>query len=123
MSVILVTHDLGVVAGLCDRIFVMYAGRLVETGPAADIYPHPEHPYTAGLLKSIIRPGADRAQRLQAIEGLPPVLVNPRPGCSFAPRCSHAQDRCHTETPTLTPRGDGRAAACFITEGQTGGLA
>ena len=117
MSIIMVTHDLGVVAGICDRVFVMYAGQLVETGPAAAVYPRPQHPYTAGLLRSIISPTADRLQRLQVIEGIPPVLLNPQPGCPFAPRCIHVEERCRAETPALTPRGPNRFAACFVTEG------
>jgi peptide/nickel transport system ATP-binding protein/oligopeptide transport system ATP-binding protein len=120
MSIILVTHDLGVVAGLCDRIFVMYGGRLVEAGPARAVYKHPEHPYTTGLLNSVIGPKADRSQPLQVIEGMPPVLLDPKPGCPFAPRCDYSVDRCFEESPEFTMRGHEHGAACFVTEGGSG---
>jgi oligopeptide/dipeptide ABC transporter ATP-binding protein len=116
MSVLLVTHDLGVVAGICDRLFVMYGGRLVETGPASVVYPKPEHPYTAGLLGSVIRPDRDRSTRLHAIEGQPPIMLNPPPACPFAPRCEAAVDKCKEEMPELTTRGSDHQAACFVTE-------
>jgi oligopeptide transport system ATP-binding protein len=116
MSVILVTHDLGVVAGICDRLFVMYGGRLVETGPVDAVYGRPEHPYTMGLLSSVIRPDRDRSTRLHAIEGQPPVMIDPGPGCPFAPRCELHTPRCTAETPELTDRSDAHLAACFITE-------
>jgi oligopeptide/dipeptide ABC transporter ATP-binding protein len=117
MSIVLVTHDLGVVAGICDRLFVMYGGRLVETGPAATVYPAPQHPYTAGLLGSVIRPDRDRTTRLHTIEGQPPVMLNPPEGCPFAPRCKERIERCEHETPELTPRSADHLAACFVTEG------
>ena len=116
MSIILVTHDLGVVAGICDRLFVMYGGRLVETGPAGDVYPNPQHPYTAGLLASIIRPDTDRTSELFAIEGAPPELLNAPDACPFEPRCSFRVERCAHELPVPTPRGPGHEAACFVTE-------
>ena len=116
MSVILVTHDLGVVAGVCDRVLVMYGGRLVESGPAAAIYGSPRHPYTTGLLGSVIRPDCDRSARLVAIDGYPPAMLNPPPGCPFAPRCPHATGQCHQELPALTPRAANHLAACFVTE-------
>jgi oligopeptide/dipeptide ABC transporter ATP-binding protein len=116
MSIILVTHDLGVVAGICDRVFVMYGGRLVETGPASAVYPNPQHPYTAGLLASIIRPDSDRASELFAIEGAPPGLLNAPDACPFEPRCSLRTDRCARELPEPTPRGEDHEAACFVTE-------
>ncbi|MGH8961365.1 MAG: ABC transporter ATP-binding protein [Jatrophihabitantaceae bacterium] len=116
MSIVLVTHDLGVVAGICDRLFVMYGGRLVETGPSTSVYPNPEHPYTAGLLGSVIRPDRDRSTRLPTIEGQPPVMLNPSPGCPFAPRCALRVDRCTQDTPDLTLRSRDHLAACFVTE-------
>jgi glutathione transport system ATP-binding protein len=116
MSIVLVTHDLGVVAGICDRLFVMYGGRLIETGPAATVYPAPQHPYTAGLLGSVIRPDRDRMTRLHAIEGQPPVMLNPPAGCPFAPRCKERIERCDQETPELTLRSTDHLAACFVTE-------
>ena len=116
MSIILVTHDLGVVAGICDRLFVMYGGRLVETGPVGEVYPNPQHPYTAGLLASVIRPDTDRSSELFTIEGAPPDLLNAPDACPFEPRCSVRIERCAHELPGLTSRGVGHEAACFVTE-------
>ena len=116
MSIILVTHDLGVVAGICDRLFVMYGGRLVETGPASEVYRNPQHPYTAGLLASVIRPDTDRSSQLFTIEGSPPELLNAPDACPFEPRCSLRIKRCGCELPSPTPRGEGHEAACFVTE-------
>ncbi len=99
-GVILVTHDLGVVADIADRVIVMYAGRVVEQGTLDDIFYDPQHPYTWGLLGSITRIDADRTQRLPAIPGLPPSLMRPPQGCHFRPRCPHRFDRC-TEVPPL----------------------
>ena len=117
MSIILVTHDLGVVAGLCDRVLVMYGGRLVESAPVHDLFRSPEHPYTAGLLNSVVRLDQDRNRRLSVIEGSPPLLIDPVPCCSFNPRCAYSVDRCREAVPALTPRAGGRSAACFRTEG------
>jgi oligopeptide/dipeptide ABC transporter ATP-binding protein len=112
LAVLLITHDLGVVAGLCDRVAVMYAGTLVEVGPARDLYPRPGHPYTAGLLRST--PRLDVVlDRLVAIEGAPPDLVAPPPGCPYAPRCPLAVDRCRSDPPVLTTHEEGRAVACW----------
>jgi oligopeptide/dipeptide ABC transporter ATP-binding protein len=102
-GVILVTHDLGVVADIADRIVVMYAGRVVEQGTLDEIFYDPLHPYTWGLLGSITRLDRDRSQRLPAIPGQPPSLVRPPEGCHFRPRCPHAFDRC-TEVPELAAR-------------------
>jgi peptide/nickel transport system ATP-binding protein/oligopeptide transport system ATP-binding protein len=102
-GVILVTHDLGVVADIADRVIVMYAGRVVEQGTLDEIFYDPQHPYTWGLLGSIMRVDADRSQRLNAIPGLPPSLLSPPEGCHFRPRCPHAFDRC-TQVPELTAR-------------------
>ncbi|MGN6867885.1 MAG: ABC transporter ATP-binding protein [Solirubrobacteraceae bacterium] len=102
-GIILVTHDLGVVADIADRIVVMYAGRVVEQGTLDEIFYDPQHPYTWGLLGSITRIDRDRSQRLPAIPGLPPSLLRPPKGCHFRPRCPHAFARC-TEVPDLTPR-------------------
>jgi peptide/nickel transport system ATP-binding protein len=102
-GVILVTHDLGVVADIADRIVVMYAGRVVEQGTLDEIFYDPQHPYTWGLLGSITRVDRDRAERLPAIPGLPPSLLSPPQGCHFRPRCPHAFDRC-TEVPDLVSR-------------------
>jgi peptide/nickel transport system ATP-binding protein len=102
-GVILVTHDLGVVADVADRIVVMYAGRVIEQGTLDEIFYDPQHPYTWGLLGSITRLDRDRSQRLPAIPGQPPSLVKPPQGCHFRPRCPHAFERC-TEVPELTSR-------------------
>ena len=93
-GIILVTHDLGVVADIADRVIVMYAGRIVEQGTLDDLFYNPQHPYTWGLLGSVTRIDRDRAQRLPAIGGLPPSLMNPPAGCHFGPRCPHAFDKC-----------------------------
>ena len=102
-GIILVTHDLGVVADIADRIIVMYAGRVVEQGTLDEIFYDPQHPYTWGLLGSIARIDSDTTQRLPAIPGLPPSLLSPPEGCHFRPRCPHAFDRC-TEVPDLIGR-------------------
>jgi oligopeptide/dipeptide ABC transporter ATP-binding protein len=102
-AVILVTHDLGVVADIADRVVVMYAGRVVEQGTLDEIFYDPQHPYTWGLLGSITRVDRDRSQRLPAIPGLPPSLLAPPEGCHLRPRCPHAFDRC-TEVPPLAAR-------------------
>jgi oligopeptide/dipeptide ABC transporter ATP-binding protein len=99
-GVILVTHDLGVVADIADRVVVMYAGRVVEQGTLDELFYDPQHPYTWGLLGSITRVDQDRSQRLPAIPGMPPSLLRPPQGCHFRPRCPHAFDRC-TEVPEL----------------------
>jgi peptide/nickel transport system ATP-binding protein len=115
-GIILVTHDLGVVADIADRVIVMYAGRVVEQGTLDEIFYDPQHPYTWGLLGSITRIDSDRSQRLPAIPGLPPSLLSPPQGCHFRPRCPHAFDRC-TEIPKLTARVPARPAQldrCFL---------
>jgi peptide/nickel transport system ATP-binding protein len=115
-GIILVTHDLGVVADIADRIVVMYAGRVVEQGTLEQIFYDPQHPYTWGLLGSITRVDRDRSQRLPAIPGLPPSLLSPPVGCHFRPRCPHAFEHC-TEVPELTSRlGDspGHLDRCWL---------
>ncbi len=102
-GIILVTHDLGVVADIADRVIVMYAGRVVEHGTLDQIFYDPQHPYTWGLLGSITRVDRDRGQRLPAIPGLPPSLLSPPKGCHFRPRCPHVFARC-TEVPELISR-------------------
>jgi peptide/nickel transport system ATP-binding protein/oligopeptide transport system ATP-binding protein len=102
-GIILVTHDLGVVADIADRVLVMYAGRVVEQGTLDELFYDPQHPYTWGLLGSITRVDRDRSQRLPAIPGLPPSLLAPPEGCHFRPRCPHAFDRC-TSVPPLEAR-------------------
>jgi peptide/nickel transport system ATP-binding protein len=115
-GVILVTHDLGVVADIADRVIVMYAGRVVEQGTLDDIFYDPQHPYTWGLLGSITRIDADRSQRLPAIPGMPPSLLRPPKGCHFRPRCPHAFAKC-TEVPELVghiPDRPGSKDRCFL---------
>jgi len=112
LGVLLVTHDLGVVAALCDRVLVMYAGRVVEEGPVDALFAAPLHPYTEGLLGGVPRPGIPRG-RLPAIPGQVPDLAHLPPGCAFAPRCSRATDRCRDRVPVLEPAGEGRAVACL----------
>jgi len=115
-GVILVTHDLGVVADIADRVIVMYAGRVVEQGTLDDIFYDPQHPYTWGLLGSITRIDADRSQRLPAIPGLPPSLMHAPEGCHFRPRCPHRFAKC-TEIPPLEahrPDRPGSLDRCFL---------
>jgi len=112
-AVIVITHDLGVVAGMCRRILVMYAGRIVEEGPAKPLFHHPRHPYTVGLLRSVPRLDRPRRARLPSIEGLPPDLSHLPPGCAFAPRCWLATDACWQSAPPLFDSGEGRRSACF----------
>jgi oligopeptide transport system ATP-binding protein len=112
-AVIVITHDLGVVAGMCRRILVMYAGRIVESGPAKPLFKTPHHPYTVGLLKSVPRLNEPRRETLQTISGLPPDLAHLPPGCAFAPRCFMAADECWAAVPELKPTDEGRLSACF----------
>ena len=117
MAVIWITHDLGVVAGLVDRVLVMYGGQIVEDAPVDEFYAHPRHPYAQGLLASL--PSANsRGTRLVNIEGQPPNLRTAPASCSFAPRCPHAFDRCHGENPVLADVGGGRQVACWLDDGR-----
>ncbi|MEU6087873.1 ABC transporter ATP-binding protein [Streptomyces sp. NPDC047085] len=113
MGLILITHDLGVVADVADRIAVMYAGKIVESAPVHDIYKSAAHPYTRGLLDSIPRLD-QKGQQLYAIKGLPPNLMNIPPGCAFHPRCPMAQDVCHTDVPPLYEVSEDRGSACHF---------
>jgi oligopeptide/dipeptide ABC transporter ATP-binding protein len=119
MAVILITHDLGVVAEVADDVNVMYAGRMVETGTLDQIFYDPQHPYTWGLLGSLARPDRPRVSRLSQIKGQPPSLLAPPEGCHFRPRCPHAFDRC-TETPELPVRGGepGHVDRCWLSPEQ-----
>jgi oligopeptide transport system ATP-binding protein len=114
MAIIWITHDLGVVAGMADRVLVMYAGFIVEEGPVDVIYGHPRHPYTLGLLRSIPRLDLGRQRRLIPIEGLPPDLLDPPQSCPFAPRCPFVVDKCHEENPPLTAIDAVRKTACWV---------
>jgi len=112
-ALVLITHDLGVVAGVADKMMVMYGGRAVERGPVDDLFYDPRHPYTLGLLHSTPHV-AKRAARLDPIKGAPPSLEHLPKGCSFNPRCAFAFDKCFAKRPPLAPIGDGqRAKACF----------
>ena len=111
-AVLLITHDLGVVAGMCDRVLVMYAGRIVEQAPRRTIFYNPRHPYTIGLLKSVPRLEGERAARLPQIEGSPPDLSRPPSGCPFHPRCPFATAVCREVVPPLRGLEDGHMVAC-----------
>jgi oligopeptide transport system ATP-binding protein len=113
-SVILITHDLGVVAGLCDKVCVMYAGQVVERGSSLDIFYTPGHPYTKGLLKSVPNPKKMMKERLVPIRGAPPDLLKPPVGCAFAPRCDQTMKICILCRPPLFEVGDGHGARCFL---------
>ena len=116
-SVVIITHDLGVVAEHCDNIQVMYAGRAVEFGDRRDIYYESHHPYTWGLLRSISRLDAGSGERLQPIKGLPPSLIFVPPGCAFHPRCPYVFDKCKTDVPELLPSNGHHASACHLALG------
>jgi len=118
MAVLLVTHDLGVVSHLCDRVLVMYGGRIVETGTVDQVLRGPRHPYTRALLRAAALP--ERSQPIVPIGGAPPSLLDPPPGCPFAPRCPVATERCATVLPELTAGADGHAAACLVVEEEPG---
>ncbi len=113
-AVILITHDLGVVAGLADRVIVMYAGKIVESGSLRDIYHNPQHPYTWGLLKSVPRLDVDEKKRLIPIWGQPPDLLKPPVGCSFAARCDQAMRICLQAKPEFTEINGGHRVACWL---------
>jgi oligopeptide transport system ATP-binding protein len=118
-ATILITHNLGVVAGMCERVMVMYAGKVVESGPTTDVFAHPKHPYTWSLLRSIPRLDDELHEPLRAIEGLPPSLVDLPAGCAFHPRCPFKVDRCTREVPPLNLVGETQLAACWVTQGGT----
>ena len=113
VALIVITHNLGVVARYADQVNVMYAGKIVEEGSAAQVYHNPRHPYTIGLLSSVPRMDRHRGQRLVPIEGQPPDLTRLDNGCAYRPRCRWAIDRCANEIPPLEHVGDGQKAACF----------
>ena len=117
MAMVLVTHDLGVVAGRADEIAVMYAGQVVERAPTATLFRNVRMPYTEALLRSIPSLDAPSHSRLQAIPGRPPSLVSPGPGCRFAPRCPYVQDRCRTEQPPLVEDEAGHHYRCWFPVG------
>ncbi|HEX2501685.1 MAG TPA: ABC transporter ATP-binding protein [Methylomirabilota bacterium] len=117
VAMLIITHNLGVVARYADRVNVMYAGRIIEQGTARELYAHPRHPYTLGLLRSVPRLDEARRARLDPIEGQPPDLSRLPPGCAFAPRCAFRVERCLAERPALLAAGpDGHVSACWEIE-------
>jgi oligopeptide/dipeptide ABC transporter ATP-binding protein len=114
-AIILITHNLGVVAGLCKRVLVMYAGHIVEAGPVEQIFESPQHPYTWALLRSMPRIDSSRKERLRSIEGLPPDLIQPPNGCRFHPRCPFRIDKCFTDEPPLARVAPNQLASCWVT--------
>jgi oligopeptide transport system ATP-binding protein len=116
-AVLLITHDLGIAAGMCDRVNVMYAGEIVETGTVDELFANPQMPYAWGLLDSLPRIDDVRGERLRTIEGLPPLLINPADACRFSPRCAYARDICREQGAQLTSRGsEAHLARCWATE-------
>jgi oligopeptide/dipeptide ABC transporter ATP-binding protein len=115
ISILLITHNLGVIAETCQRVVVLYAGRIVEYGEVRDIYHRPHHPYTQGLLASLPNPGS-RGDALNVIPGIVPSGLDPAPGCGFAPRCEHAMDLCLQRQPLSYKVGPGHQVACFLHE-------
>lgn len=115
VALIFVTHDLGIVAKMCDQVIVMYAGKAVEQGPVRDIFTRPRHPYTEALLKSVPKMGSK--EPLYAIDGQPPDLASLPPGCAFAPRCPFAMPQCTTDEPRNFVVGEGHMAKCWLREG------
>jgi len=113
LAMIFITHNLGIVAKMCDRVAVMYAGRIVESGPVRRIFNAPAHPYTEALLSSIPRL-SDPTQRLTAIDGQPPDLASPPPGCAFHPRCPKVVERCREDDPPGFSVADGHSARCWL---------
>ena len=111
-ALMLITHDLGVVAGMCERVHVMYAGMFVETGAADDLFARPQHPYTVGLLQSVPRLDAARRAKLQPIEGTPRDMLSAPAACPFAPRCRYVLDECAREVPSLRSMGSGHDVRC-----------
>lgn len=114
MAIIFITHNLGVVAEICDRVSVMYAGHIMEQGNVNDIFYSPAHPYTKGLLRSMPNLGDEERTRLIPIEGTPVDLLDPPKGCSFGPRCEHCMKVCLTKKPPLMEVGDGHVSACWL---------
>ncbi len=114
MAIIWITHDLGVVAGLAERVIVMYGGYIIEESPVRELYANPQHPYTIGLLGSLPRVDEDENSRLFSIEGAPPVLYEKPTACPFAPRCKWAMEKCWKENPALLDVGPDHKAACCV---------
>ena len=120
MAVVWITHDLGVIAGIADRVLVMYGGQVVEHAPVRELFANPKHPYTRALLETVPSVSGDRADRLRVIEGQPPILRAQPSACPFRDRCDKAFDRCARENPPRVPVGSGHDVACFW-DADTGG--
>ena len=118
MSVILVTHDLGVIAGRADRVAVMYAGKIVETTGTATLFGNARHPYTEALFHALPDKAAETKERLYSIPGIPPDLTHPPAGCRFAARCRYATDHCREDEPRLAGETPGHQFACFYPVGE-----
>ncbi|MGH2599903.1 MAG: oligopeptide/dipeptide ABC transporter ATP-binding protein, partial [Dehalococcoidia bacterium] len=121
-AVMMITHDLGVVADICERVIVMYAGQIVETGSVDQLFDQPQHPYTQGLLHSVPRLGVSVRDRLVPIDGQPPDLINPGEGCRFRPRCPYATEKC-LEPPPLFLTEEGQFSRCWLSAPAAEGLA
>jgi peptide/nickel transport system ATP-binding protein/oligopeptide transport system ATP-binding protein len=113
MAIVWITHDLGVVAGIADRVMVMYGGQIVEQGPVKEVFARPQHPYTRALLQTVPAVRGERAAKLRVIEGQPPILSAEPSCCPFLARCTHGFDRCGRENPRRYPVGNGHDVACF----------
>ncbi|SPH18570.1 Oligopeptide transport ATP-binding protein OppD [Defluviimonas aquaemixtae] len=113
MAIVWITHDLGVIAGIADRVIVMYGGQIVEQAPVKELFANPRHPYTRALLKTVPHVRGGREAKLNVIEGQPPILTAPPAACSFRKRCGYAFDRCERSNPTRYSVGPGHDAACF----------
>jgi oligopeptide transport system ATP-binding protein len=114
MAIIFITHNLGVVADICDKVSVMYAGYIVESGTSGDIFYAPSHPYTQGLLNSLPRVDEEERRRLVPIDGTPVDMLNPPPGCPFTPRCRYCMNICMAKQPPFVNINDGHKAACWL---------
>jgi oligopeptide transport system ATP-binding protein len=121
MAIIWITHDLGIIAGLAQRVIVMYAGFIVEHASVDDVYDEPRHPYTLSLLGALPRVDMSRSERLTSIPGLPPNLIGKPVGCPFAPRCRFVQDKCRVENPPLASIAPNHEIACWV-DIRAGGL-
>jgi oligopeptide/dipeptide ABC transporter ATP-binding protein len=116
VAMMIITHNLGVVARYADRVYVMYAGKVIESASAKEIYRNPRHPYTLGLLRSVPRLDQPRKAKLDPIEGQPPDLWNLPGGCSFRPRCNFSIERCAQEVPPLQDVGNDHQSACWVAD-------
>ena len=122
-AILLITHNLGVVAEICDYVYVMYAGKIVEQADVFTLFSDPLHPYTVGLIRSIpkVHEKKEERERLYNIRGMVPNLLYMPEGCAFCPRCEHAMERCKSEKPGLYDRGDGHKVRCFLYAPEKGG--